>query len=273
MKARLKVVVVLIAVLSFASTTVLSGISTAQVVAETGRSTFFDGDHFDPCLAAVAGITFYVVRWFNDQALTVDYGKGKYIFATEHNASDPRDKPLIASGSTYAFIDPNGAQWTVQEWYWQDTPTQQSDASGMGLPPPVPSDPTHPHLPKIGATANVSAKSNRTYAWTVAVGKPLYDKNHGLDPHGIYNFVLLLNVCKMHNDTATFAGTGRFTQTDAQAPTNAPDEMLGSFFVDLYVGDPPKGAILGTDAVPNSLQWGTAGGVVIGNNPPNQHGN
>ncbi|HVM45321.1 MAG TPA: hypothetical protein VM582_05245 [Candidatus Thermoplasmatota archaeon] len=203
----------------------------------TGHSTFYDGDTFSPCLASIAGIIRHRVMWFNDQVLVETYGgAGTYIYVTEHGAPDPRkEKELYSEGVFYDFVDPNGAHWHIEEYFYDivDETTIRRNMSGT--------------IPSV----EVSMASERTMVWVVEVApRPIFDEFAGADPHTYYNFLLLVDTCKMHsNNIESFDGIenhdeGSGTLNDRYGHRNGEAPHTHErYMADIWVGKRPLNVI------------------------------
>jgi hypothetical protein len=174
----------------------------------TGHTTFYNGEAYDGCMASIAGILRTTVRWFNDMVLAERYaGKGTYIYVTERGAQDPTPASgrtgLYTEGVSYTFTDPNGVPWTVQEAFMFEDGIDV--AASTKAPDPLNSGDYSPHVPSRNEIAGM-VSGNRTYVWIVELSAvPVYDMFHGADPqnaHTYYNFVTLIDTCKMHDTKA-----------------------------------------------------------------------
>jgi hypothetical protein len=215
------------------------GISVESQPVVTGHSTFFNGDVYDQCLASVAGILRSRVLWFNDQVLVERYpGKGTFVYLTESGGIDPSDpdRRLFSDGVTYTFVDPNGAAWHVQELYldlehWVYVP------GGSEMPSEV--------LAEYEDTAQNGIKKNRQYVWVVELSAaPIMDYFPGDDPHTLYNFLVLVDTCKMNRTSASVGGTANHNDTailnDRYGhPNNETAHTHETWNADIYVGQRP----------------------------------
>jgi hypothetical protein len=230
------------------------GISHGDHTVVTGHSTFYNGDAYDPCLASIAGIMRSRVLWFNDQVLVEHYGgKGTYIYVTEAGAPDPRDRQLRSEGVFYDFVDPNGAHWHVEESYMAEGYSGEYYVNDD----PVGNDDDPP--------AYVTTAKERTYVWTVELSsRPIYDQFAGADPHTYYNFLTLVDTCKMHriaNQTqgpnATHDYESGLLNDDYGHENGADEHEHETWFVDIWVGKRPTFAVGGvsTDGANWQSQW------------------
>lgn len=214
----------------------------------TGHSTFYNGESYDPCLGSIAGIMRHRVMWFNDQVLVETYGgKGTFIYVTEAQAPDPRGKQLRTDGVFYDFVDPNGAHWHVEEVYMPKTAsiTINEDPVGNTQDPLLQLD------------------RDRWYVWIVELAsRPIYDEFAGDDPHTYYNFLTLVDTCKMHRNENTTDGiedhdlaSGKLNDRNGH-PNDSFEHTHERWMVDIWVGKRPTIAP-GTDPTAQSAQWET----------------
>jgi hypothetical protein len=215
------------------------GISVETQPLVTGHSTFFNGDVYDQCLASVAGILRSRVLWFNDQVLVERYpGKGTFVYVTEHGGLDPADgeRLLFSDGVTYTFVDPNGAAWHVEELYL--------DLSGTFTTPGGSEKPSeviarYEDLPESGL------QKQRQYVWVVELAAtPIVDQFPGDDPHSLYNFLVLVDTCKMNRTDESVGGTANHNDTailnDRYGhPNNETAHAHEVWNADIYVGQRP----------------------------------
>lgn len=209
-----------------------TGISEEQVPIVTGHSVFYNGDTFDRCLASIAGILRSRVMWFNDMVLAEQYaGKGTFVYVTENGSLDPTTrKGLWTEGVFYDFVDPNGAHWHVEEAF-------MINRVGAGA---LAGDP-------LGETSELDPEvddvENRTYVWIVELSeRPIYDEFSGNDPqyeHDLYNFLLLVDTCKMNRAKTTprditHQGPDLDTQRGHPAGTDVHEHEVHT--IDLWVG-------------------------------------
>ena len=184
-----------------------SGISTETQPVVTGHSTFYNGSGYDPCLASIAGIVRNRVMWFNDQVLVESYGgKGSFVYITEHGARDPTDPniKLLTDGTFYDFVDPNGVHWHVEEDYY-------TVIHGGAT--------VDPNTAPAQWVQQPSVDQNKTYVWIVELAaSPIHDQFAGAPDgpyyHDIYNFLVLVDTCKMHPDKALDTRTNDPTPDD-----------------------------------------------------------
>ncbi len=246
MERRYRAVAIGIALAAVLAAIVPAGISTETTPIVTGHSSFYNGDDFDPCLAAIVGIMRLRVMWFNHEVLVERYnGDGAYIYATEHGAPSPTadGAHLVSSGVFYDFVDPNGVAWHVDEAYW--------DSQINTVPADVTID-NDDLVPDVDVSPKpLSAK--RWYTWIVAVDKPVRDHHAGSDPHEWYNFVVLLNTCKFRKDNLNNSQpNGNLTHPAGMGPDtghlkNDPAHEHERYEVSLWVGTQPKIAPVGTE--------------------------
>lgn len=229
------------------------GISSHEHTVVTGHSTFYNGDAYDPCLGSIAGIMRSRVMWFNDQVLVERYGgEGTFIYVTEAGAPDPRaELQMFSEGVFYDFVDPNGAHWHIEELYYEVTGFVGSDfdADGtMGVAPSV---------------SRVGYGTDRYTTWVVELSsRPIYDQFAGDDPHTYYNFLTLVDTCKMHRDQSYH---GQENHTIASGKLNdrnghesgAAEHEHETFLVNLWVGKRPVFALSGasTDGAAWESSW------------------
>ena len=235
---------VALAVLLWAPT----GVSHQPLV--TGHSTFYQGDTFSPCLASVAGLIRHRVMWFNDQVLVETYGgAGTHIYVTENGAPDPRaEETLYTDGVFYDFVDPNGAHWHVEELYY--------DKSG---------DTTiHENYSELVPEVSVTRAQKRTMVWVVEVApRPIFDEFAGNDAHTYYNFLVLVDTCKMkNNDIDNFDGIENHnnasgTLNDKYGHENGEKEHTHErYMADIWVGKRPL-SVVPNGASTAGAQWQT----------------
>lgn len=248
------------------------GVSTHEHTVVTGHSTFYNASGYDPCLASVAGILRTRVMWFNDMVLAERYGgKGTFIYLTEHGAEDPTAKSqLYTEGVYYDFVDPNGAHWHVEEAFMWENVTYDVKTPDANGKLPVPSA-GNGGASTGGADSYVSGASatvgqERTYVWVVELAQtPIYDDFAGSDPHEMYNFLLMVDTCKMmrarhgevwHNNTATMT-----LGPDNGHPVGADNHMHNATLANLWIGKRPLLVPLGgASTTPSSWQssWTTS---------------
>lgn len=226
------------------------GVSHGDATLLTGHSSFYDGDSFSPCLASLAGIMRHRVMWFNDQVLAETYGgKGAFIYVTEQGARDPRDPnvKLFSDGVFYDFVDPNGAHWHVEELYM----TKLHSEASQDIDPNV--------APAKWVEYDVGVEQNRTYVWTVELAaRPIYDEFAGASPHTYYNFLTIVDTCKMHRGQSFDRVVNH---TRAQGDINAnnghrnddEDHAHETFMVDIWVGKRPT--VLPAGASTDGAEW------------------
>lgn len=207
----------------------------------TGHSTFYDGDVFSPCLGSIAGIMRHRVMWFNDQVLVEAYGgAGTFIWVTEAGAPDPRKaRELYTEGVFYDFVDPNGAHWHIEELFY--------DISDEIVTPDAKIDRDEPSV----KTSNLTLTSTRTMVWVVELAaRPIFDEFAGADPHTYYNFLVLVDTCKMHSNEINSRGpiedhsaaSGKLN--DKYGHENGEDPHTHeSYFVDIWVGKRPLNVV------------------------------
>lgn len=238
-----------------------SGLSHGDVAVVTGHSTFYDGDSFSPCLASVAGIMRHRVMWFNDQVLVETYGgAGTYIWVTEQGAPDPRaETHLYSDGVFYDFVDPNGAHWHVEELYY--------DASD-DIVTNVTADRSEPWESQVN---EITIGSRRTMVWVVELApRPIFDEFAGADPHTYYNFLVLVDTCKIHsNDVNTsFDGIANHSQesgllNDQYGHENGEEPHLHErYMMDLYIGKRPLNVVpngVSTAGAEYQTEWASLG--------------
>lgn len=188
-----------------------AGISTHDQTLVTGHSTFYNGSTYDQCLASVAGLIRSRVMWFNDQVLVETYGKkGTFVYVTEANATNPTtgEKSLYSEGVYYDFVDPNGAHWHVEEAFMVNY-IEQDESLKI--------DPNRGPSGRVD-TDNVEGSAglaqDRTYVWIVELAdRPVYDMFAGDDPHSLYNFLVLVDTCKMKRTNSQPQGTEHYNVT------------------------------------------------------------
>lgn len=273
MVKRYKALAVL-AVLAMAALVVVpAGISTHQATVVTGHSTFYNGDEYDPCLAAIVGIMRLRVMWFNDMVLVERYnGDGAYIYLTEIAAPSPLARNLVSSGMFYDFVDPNGVEWNVQEAYWEEEVLYDVRVNGGVNPNTAPSTPPpDPSGSSVVNTTIASVGTKRYYTWIVAVGKPQRDAWKGADNHDLYNFVVLANTCKFQKATQANATVDTHVNNGPYNghPNNAEVHDHQSYHVNLWVGSAPKILPVGLET-PNWVtnQASAAANSQTQNDPP-----
>lgn len=234
------------------------GVSHGDTTMLTGHTTFYNGASYDPCLGSIVGIMRHRVMWFNDQVLVETYGgRGTFILATEAGAQDPRKADILyTEGVFYDFVDPNGAHWHIDEMFMEK--------AGAG----VTTDPSHV-FEGAGNTAQQvvngdSVTEDRTYVWSVELAtRPIYDDFAGADPHTYYNFLTILDTCKMHNSTSTYDGeevhdvASGTLDDDHGHPNGEIEHQHGRFMVDLWIGTRPTAIPLGasTNTTDFETQW------------------
>jgi hypothetical protein len=233
------------------------GISTQTQPVVTGHSTFYNGDSYDPCLASVAGIVRSRVMWFNDQVLVERYpGKGTFIYITESGGLDPTSvNALYSDGTSYNFVDPNGAAWHVDELYWSRSNSISNPVEAV-------------HVRQEGNQQNTSVQAqivnDRQYVWVVELAaQPIYDQFPGSDPHSYYNFLDLVDTCKFTNNTRTYAG--ETNHTSGLGPSNghetgATPHSHEVWNADIYLGQAPAIVLGGLDsnAASYTTSWATS---------------
>ena len=219
------------------------GISVETTPLVTGHSTFFNGDVYDQCLASIAGILRSRVLWFNDQVLVERYpGKGTFVYVTESGGENPIDvKYLLSDGVTYTFVDPNGAAWHVEELYM--------DFGGTITYPGEHTEPEdYVKERRQWAQDRVAAGSlseKRQYVWVVELAAaPIMDQFPGDDPHTLYNFLVLVDTCKMNRTAESVGGTANHNDTailnDRYGhPNNETAHTHETWKADIYVGQRP----------------------------------
>lgn len=226
-----------------------SGISQESSPIVTGHSTFYNGDTYDKCLASIAGILRSRVMWFNDMVLTERYaGKGTFVYVTEDGADDPTTKNVLyTEGVFYDFVDPNGAHWHVEEAFYVD----RYDYIVGGNDPindPNQLDPT------------VDDASTRVYVWIVELAaRPIHDQFAGADYHDLYNFLLLVDTCKMNRDhTAPYNLTheGPALDTERGHPSGATAHEHEVHQINIWVGT--RALLTPLGASTKGLEWQAA---------------
>lgn len=226
------------------------GISSHEHTMVTGHSTFYNGDAYDPCLGSIAGIMRSRVMWFNSQVLVERYGgAGTYVYVTEDGAIDPREKVLRSDGVFYDFVDPNGAHWHVEEAYIAHDLKQYSEIN---------EDPLNSNKP----AAQAGLAENRTYVWIVELSaRPIFDQFAGDDPHTFYNFLTLVDTCKMRR--SAYHGQENHTMVSGKLndrnghETGAAEHEHETFLVNLWVGKRPSIVMGGvsTEAAAWQSEW------------------
>lgn len=218
-----------------------SGLSSENVPVVTGHSVFFNGDTFDKCLASIAGIMRSRVMWFNDMVLVEQYaGKGTFIYITEDGAPNPaEEEQLYTQGVFYDFVDPNGAHWHVEEAFMI-----HGNAVSVGQPD-INGGPWDEDFTISPGGAQLS--QNRTYVWIVELSeRPIHDEFAG-DPtgpyyHDLYNFLLIVDTCKMDRDRTTptnLTHEGADLDTERGHPTGSKAHIHEVHDVNLWVGRQP----------------------------------
>ncbi len=225
-----------------------SGISTTTQPVVTGHSTFYNGDVFDQCLASIAGILRSRVMWFNDMVLTETYaGKGTFLYVTEHGSVDPSEPgtQLYSEGVFYDFVDPNGAQWHVEEAFM--TTLRSSIEIGAS---------------KVLENTQVEAnKQNRTYVWIVELAdRPIYDQfapTNINDPnyHTFYNFLALVDTCKFKHKEVSQNPDVVHDGTELGHPGSTAGHVHEGYTADLWVGKRPNVAPIGAEGLADSVTW------------------
>lgn len=227
------------------------GLSHGDHTVVTGHSTFYNGDAYDPCLGSIAGIMRSRVMWFNDQVLVERYGgAGTFVYVTEYGAPDPRaEKQLFSEGVFYDFVDPNGAHWHVEEAFYN---VVVETSQGVDFSEDVP-------RPYVNTT-----EGDRIYVWIVELSaRPIYDQFAGDDPHTYYNFLTLVDTCKMHH-VANVTQGDNVTHDYASGTLNdryghengATEHQHETFFVDLWVGKRPNVVLGGVST--QGAEWQSA---------------
>lgn len=227
------------------------GVSHEQIV--TGHSTFYNGDVYDKCLGSIAGIIKSKVRWFNDAILVERYsGKGTFIFVTEAGAPDPRLAPrLYSEGVFYDFVDPNGAHWHIDEYFYNMSGTASVDYT---------IDPT----PSVGG---VSTRNDQTYVWVVELSaRPIFDDFAGANPHTYYNFLILVDTCKFHPTVAhdDEAHSGAILNNDNGHANDDTAHVHEAWDVHLWVGTAPPPAVpygISDDGAEWQTEWASSEGA------------
>lgn len=230
-----------------------SGISHGDAAVVTGHSTFYDGDSFSPCLASVAGIMRHRVMWFNDQVLVETYGgAGTFIWVAEQGSEDPRQKKLYTEGVFYDFVDPNGAHWHVEELFYDKTDQVRPQAD-------IHDDP-------VGVdNVSVSLYGKRSMVWVVELApRPIFDEFAGDDPHTYYNFLVLVDTCKIHSNDVNTAYSGVADHSnesgllnDRHGHENGEDPHTHeTYMMDLYIGKRPT-TVLPWGASTDGAEWQT----------------
>lgn len=218
-----------------------------------GHTTYADMDGLDPCIAGIVGIVRLRVMWFNDQVLferTAGDGSS-HVFAVQGGAADPRDQLLRPTGQQFAFTDPNGMEWQVNEYTYNVAPASASTGNTTVTPPSVQQNgngvsvdngETHVEPPTVD-----SHETGPWYTWVVQTGPTIEDFSATGRP---YNFVNLVDTCKFSapgQDVAhSNAGPGNWTSdwpedtTEQQHFADEASHGHDRFSVDLYVGKAPK---------------------------------
>ncbi|MBI4394363.1 MAG: hypothetical protein HY556_11320 [Euryarchaeota archaeon] len=188
-------------------------------VAMTGHTLFTDVEGFDQCRGAIAGIVRTKIMWFNDQVLLEFDAAGGTLYATQKNASDPRDAVLEATGVFYNFTDPNGRNWNVTEYTYEGT--------SNSITPPSPSSETwdeelvdtDPGVTTPGiAGAKARSQTAIFHTWVVEIKGADVDNFPGSDPHVYYNFVTIVDTCKFTKQD--LAAPGGWTHPGPDATVN-----------------------------------------------------
>src|SRR5438552_512595 len=234
------------------------GISQSTQPVVTGHSTFYNGQGYDPCLASIAGIVKTQVMWFNDMVLAERYGgAGDYIYVAENGSRDPRPNLdgvtyLFSDGTFYDFVDPNGAHWHVDELYYAHVD------GGADL-----------NTPKSSTVPTID--EDKTYVWTVELSPtPIHDRfagnPNGANFHDIYNFLDMVDTCKFHNNTATYAGTvvhqGDDLSINYGHPVGATPHTHSVHLANIWIGPQPVVVPVGQNTTGDaswSSQWSDAG--------------
>lgn len=231
-----------------------SGLTHGQPLV-TGHSTFYDGDTFSPCLGSIAGIMRHRVMWFNNQVLAETYGgAGTFIWVTEQGAPDPRKSvTLYTDGVFYDFVDPNGAHWHVEELYY-DVTTGVSNNIEVDEGPPV----------EVRGS-EVGTYAERTMVWVVELAaRPIFDEFAGADPHTYYNFLVLVDTCKLHsNEIDSYVGV-----EEHETPTELSDKYghengeeahsHETYQMDIWVGKRPINVVprgVSVDGAEWTTEW------------------
>lgn len=235
------------------------GISVQTQPVVTGHSTFLNGDVYDQCLASVAGILRSRVLWFNDQVLVERYpGKGTFVYVTEHGGRSPDEfDQLYSDGVTYTFVDPNGAAWHVQEVYVE---------LGGSAPIPGKNEEVWDYGSRMQDSVENGFDQFRQYFWVVELSAtPIMDYFPGDDPHSVYNFLVLVDTCKMNRNDETVNGT---IDHDDPAilndryghPNNETAHQHEVWNADIYVGQRPLVVPGGVDrnATAYETAWATS---------------
>lgn len=243
---------VALAILLWAPTTLSHG----DVPVVTGHSTFYDGDTFSPCLGSIAGIMRHRVMWFNNQVLAETYGgTGTFIWVTEQGAPDPRkERELYTEGVFYDFVDPNGAHWHVEELFY-DIVTETNVVAGVDQTGAYP----EPYV------KNASLAKQRTMVWVVELApRPIFDEFAGADPHTYYNFLVLVDTCKLgfndvpnppwieNHDTAEELSDKHGHENGEDAHTHE------AYMMDIWVGKRPTAVIpygVSVDGAEWTTEW------------------
>lgn len=237
-----------------------------QTAVVTGHTTFVDMESLDPCLAAVAGIVQSQVLWFDDSFLheRTNFENEQWIYASQKEAGDPThhvrfdnasniqenaddqvaNKVLIRSGVWYNFTDPNGVHWNVTEVFWDEPYGTAVEGEGDVQ-----------RNPGVDSAANVTAHTNRHYAWLVEIGPTTTDPYlSGLDSLGDrYNFVNMVNTCKFSEEARRLSNVTHDAANKTYPEFQHPDRYSTnhtheSWEVDLRIG--PKPDVAPLDAEP-----------------------
>ncbi len=209
------------------------------VQAVEGHTRFVDLDGFDPCLAAIAGLARMRVMWFNDVPLyeRSSAGEGKYLYALEAGAPDPREEKIITSGEKFQFKDPNGHWWTIVEGYF-DVDVAFHDNGGDAS------------VGTGGAqgSKNMSVELDRIYVWIVMIhpDAPFPNDNYGDHPEAaFYNFVTMVDTCKFSPSKAP-SGIADHANDAPDQDDYAGEHQPGyesheheMWYVDLWIGGAP----------------------------------
>lgn len=225
------------------------GISHGDQTVVVGHSTFYNGDAYDPCLASIAGIMRSRVMWFNDQVLVERYGsEGTFVYVTQAGAPDPREKTLYTEGVFYDFVDPNGARWRVEEAFY--------NVSGRTPYADYTTDPV-----SVGPVYTTNGE--RIYVWIVELSsRPIYDRYAGDDPHTFYNFLTLVDTCKMQRSEDTMGAnethdvaSGKLNAENGHE-NGAQEHSHETYFADLWVGKRPALSVGGAST--QGAEWSSA---------------
>ncbi len=234
----------------------------------TGHTRFVDLDGYDPCLAGIAGLARMRVLWFNDVPLyeRSSVGEGKYLYAVQNGAPDPRDEQIVTSGERFEFKDPNGNWWEIVEGYFDVDPRAGGEfsVSGSGVT-----------FPK-----NATVSLARMYVWIVQInpGEPFPNDNFGDHPEAaFYNFVTLVDTCKFtsaitstgnaSHDTAADGGVDHESYDGEHEPGYTSHEHE-TWLVDLWIGGAANLVDLNYDPNPDGawvrLEGGGSAGTTRG---------